>query len=383
MKIVCKILLILKCILVVHTHIIGSASSEVIGGRNPKWFPFYSIGRFAQDTCVGTNKLIGTCTLALQCSDIGGTTTGATACSQANTRQASCCIVTKTCGSSADYNNTYFVNSGYPQTFPGGSRCDIRVTRLGSDVCQLRIDFLEFTLAQPTGDGLCSSDYFGVSGGSSPVPRICGENSGQHVYVDFSGDHPITITVATSSSVSFNRRWHFHLQQIGCDSPSKAPSGCLQYWMDKSGYVSSFNYASAASGSTNSIGVQGSRQIASLSYGACVKAAPGTCSITWSRPTGDAFAFTVTGDVGAIDPAILGTAAVQEQMCTTDYVTIPSAQQNGVDALGGDRFCGLGIDDTTSISRPYVIYTKTNANEMTDIGNRGWYLTYTQNMCPV
>lgn len=48
------------------------------------------------------------------------------------------------------------------------------------------------------------------------------------------------------------------------------------------GFVSSFNYASAASGVSNSIGVQGSRQIANLAYGACVRAAAGTCSITWS-----------------------------------------------------------------------------------------------------
>lgn len=135
------------------------------------------------------------------------------------------------------------------------------------------------------------------------VLRLSNDTStGHHVYVEFSGNNPITITVATSSSFTFNRRWHFHLQQIGCDSTSKglisgiscltqkaswnvipAPSGCLQYWMDSSGWVSSFNYAAAASGAANSIGVQGSRQIAGLSYGACVKAAAGQCSITWSR----------------------------------------------------------------------------------------------------
>lgn len=70
-----------------------------------------------------------------------------------------------------------------------------------------------------------------------------------------------------------------------------APSGCLQYWMDSSGWVSSFNYASGASGVVNSIGVQGSRQIASTSYGACVKAAAGMCSITWSLVSFQIFAF--------------------------------------------------------------------------------------------
>lgn len=131
--------------------------------------------------------------------------------------------VTQTCGSQTSYNNTYFVNSMYPQTFAGGSRCNMQITRSGSDVCQLRVDFLDFSLAQPTGDGACTNDYFTITGGSSPVPRICGENSGHHVYVDFSGNNPITITVATSGSFTFNRRWHFHLQMIGCDSPSK---GC-------------------------------------------------------------------------------------------------------------------------------------------------------------
>lgn len=63
---------------------------------------------------------------------------------------------------------------------------------------------------------------------------------------------------------------------------STAPIGCLQYWMDPAGWVSSFNYASAASGLANLIGVQGSRQIANLQYGACVRPAAGQCGITWS-----------------------------------------------------------------------------------------------------
>jgi len=190
--------------------------------------------------------------------------------------------VVKTCGGFTQTNNTYFVNVNYPATFPGGSRCNLRVTRMGTDVCQLKISFLDMSLAPPTGDGVCSNDYFTVTGGSSTVPRICGENSGQHVYVDFAGDNPVTITVATSGAFAFNRRWHLHVQQIGCDSTSRAPFGCLQYWTDASNTISSFNYDSAGSGQLNAIGVQGSRQIASMAYGACVLAQPGMCSITWA-----------------------------------------------------------------------------------------------------
>lgn len=51
--------------------------------------------------------------------------------------------------------------------------------------------------------------------------------------------------------------------------------------------------------------------------------------------------------------------------------------------MPSDRFCGLGIDPTTSNTRPFVIYSVADGNETPDIGNRGWSLSYVQNMCPV
>lgn len=56
----------------------------------------------------------------------------------------------------------------------------------------------------------------------------------------------------------------------------------------------------------------------------------------------------MTGDVEGVDPAILGTAAVQSQACTTDFVIIPAPTQDGIVTLPSDRFCGLGILPTTS-----------------------------------
>lgn len=56
--------------------------------------------------------------------------------------------MTQSCGTTTNTNNTYFVNSGYPATFGGGSRCNIVVKRSGTDVCQLKISFIDFTLAQ-------------------------------------------------------------------------------------------------------------------------------------------------------------------------------------------------------------------------------------------
>lgn len=126
-----------------------------------------------------------------------------------------------------------------------------------------------------------------------------------------------------------------------------APKGCLQYYLEDSGAVKSLNYATGSNNNLNSIGVEGSRQLASTNYGICVRASGGTCSITWSQASGDPYSFTVTNDVGSVDPSLLGTTAVQSQACTTDFVIIPNPFQNNV-ALPSDRFCGLGLAPTTS-----------------------------------
>lgn len=124
----------------------------------------------------------------------------------------------------------------------------------------------------------------------------------------------------------------------------------MQYHLASSGTVRSFNFGTGANNNLNSIGVEGSRQLANTNYGICVKPDSGMCSITWSPASGDPYAFTVTDDVGSVDPSLLGTTTVQSQTCTTDYVIIPRPNQNGVD-LPSDRFCGLGIGTTTSNKR--------------------------------
>lgn len=127
-----------------------------------------------------------------------------------------------------------------------------------------------------------------------------------------------------------------------------APSGCLQYHLTESGVVRSFNYSPSPNSQANSIGVEGSRQVSNLAYGICFKMIS-SCSITYSVLSSDVYSFTLTGDVGAVDPAILSTSTLQEQTCTTDYIIIPNPSQNGmVLSSGSDRFCGLGLAATTS-----------------------------------
>lgn len=60
-----------------------------------------------------------------------------------------------------------------------------------------------------------------VTGGGSQVPIICGENTGQHIYVDFENDNEIIINIATGSAVSIGRTWNLKISQIGCACPTK------------------------------------------------------------------------------------------------------------------------------------------------------------------
>lgn len=137
-------------------------------------------------------------------------------------------------------------------------------------------------LAQPDGEGNCLTDVLTITGGSSDVPPICGENTGQHVYVNFDDLNPITIRVSTTAGSSVDRMWNLQLSQIPCASQFRAPDGCLQYYLQSSGVISSFNYGFGANPNLNSLGATGSRQIAGQRYGICIQAAPDQCSITYS-----------------------------------------------------------------------------------------------------
>lgn len=97
------------------------------------------------------------------------------------------------------------------------TRCSISV-QPNENVCQLRIDLLDFSLAPPNGDGICSTDVISISGSASNVPALCGENAGQHLIADFSGSDPISIVIKSTATYTFGRHWNIRLSQIACDS---------------------------------------------------------------------------------------------------------------------------------------------------------------------
>lgn len=100
----------------------------------------------------------------------------------------------------------------------------------GENVCQLRIDLLDFSLAPPSGDGICNTDVISITGSATNVPLLCGENAGQHLIVDFAGTNPINIAIKTTSSYTFGRHWNIRVAQINCDSAYRGKlGGCVCY----------------------------------------------------------------------------------------------------------------------------------------------------------
>ncbi|XP_046977174.1 uncharacterized protein LOC124543148 [Vanessa cardui] len=348
-------------------------------------FPFVSIVRFANVDCASTNTMNGTCLARRECNNLNGTITGSCA-----ARRGRCCIVSRSCGTATNVNNTYFTSPGYPAAYAGGQACSIIVNRCNDNICQLRIDLLDMVLAQPNGDGVCATDALTITGGNTIVPILCGDNTGQTLFVDFNGNAAITISVTATLATTFTRRWNIRLTQLGCDCPGLAPNGCLQYYTGITGTITSFNYGTAANTALSASLVTGTRQLANLNYGICIRMEAGYCAIQYAQTANDVFSFTVTGDVEGADNTVLGTpiGAVNGAACTTDFVVIPNPIVVGTNlGAGTDRFCGLGFVPVQSGAKPFVLYVVTDANEGAtattppDIANRGFSLAYTQIAC--
>ncbi|KAJ2954414.1 hypothetical protein O0L34_g2679 [Tuta absoluta] len=348
-------------------------------------FPFVSVVRFANTECASQSSMNGTCLARRECNNLNGTATAMCA-----SRRGRCCVVQRTCGTFTNVNNTYFTSPGYPTAYPGGQACTIVVQRCNNQICQLRVDFLDMVLAQPNGDGVCATDSITITGGNTIVPTLCGDNTGQTLFVDFNANTPITITVTATLATTFGRRWNIRLVQLGCDCPGIAPNGCLQYFTGTMGTIRSFNYGAQANTALSASLVQGTRQIANLNYGICIRMEAGFCTIQYVQSPNDMFSFTVTGDVDGADATVLGTAvgALNDGACVTDFVVIPNPVVTATNlAVGTDRFCGLGFVPVQTGVKPFVLTVVTNGDEGAtattppDVSNRGFSLQYTQVAC--
>lgn len=137
----------------------------------------FSIIRFPNEECFDSSNQSGTCYTAFECKLLGGQPSSPCAAGF-----GSCCIVSRTCHVSTREKVVYFKNPSYPGADSDEKFCDLTVEMNDLNVCQLRLDFLDFQLDPPT-NGACKDDYMEISASGMPpqtVPRLCGLNRNQH-----------------------------------------------------------------------------------------------------------------------------------------------------------------------------------------------------------
>lgn len=149
----------------------------------------FNIIRFPNEECFDSSNQSGTCYTAFECKLIGGQPSSPCAAGF-----GSCCIVSRTCHVTTREKVVYFKNPSYPSADSEERFCDLTITIDDPNVCQIRIDFLDFQLDQPT-NGACNDDYLEISAsGLSPqtVPRLCGLNRNQHCKLNILVVFPLT-----------------------------------------------------------------------------------------------------------------------------------------------------------------------------------------------
>lgn len=163
----------------------GTSSQETFSeqeGRSGQWSlpsrpSLFSIIRFPNEECFDSSNQSGTCYTAFECKLLGGQPSSPCAAGF-----GSCCIVSRTCHVTTREKVVYFKNPSYPSADSDEKFCDLTVEMSDINVCQLRLDFLDFQLDPPT-NGACKDDYMEISASGMPpqtVPRLCGLNRNQH-----------------------------------------------------------------------------------------------------------------------------------------------------------------------------------------------------------
>ncbi|XP_043233667.1 uncharacterized protein LOC122387482 [Amphibalanus amphitrite] len=361
------------------TELPGVSSND----RKAKFLNIFTIVRFANEECRGDNNLNGTCVSPDECRSRGGQEAGKCA-----NGYGVCCTMTGSCGNFTRYNNSYFESTDAGNT----PNCQFTVYRDSSArICQLRLDFDTFRLAQPdNASGQCTTDAFSVSGVVNAVPVICGENSRTHMYIDVDPNSDRTVlqistTQGSTQTTTLARDWKIKIQQIECNSTTRAPSACLQYYTGVSGTIKSFNFDGSEIGP----------HLASQSYSICIRDEALYCSIEY-------IASPVT------NPFRLGqqSSSQKSDQCLNDFLIIAGISQTGVlpqtgqtggttNNQGYDRHCGgtwagtngaQATAPTPAITymKPYVVRVRFDDTEgQGETDNRGFSLNFIQKPCSV
>ncbi|XP_068213607.1 uncharacterized protein [Palaemon carinicauda] len=316
----------------------------------------FSVIRFANGACTSGGE-IGACMTKWECARIGGSVIGTCA-----KGFGTCCYKAITCGGSSSSNCTYLVSPNYPGSYNEARSCSMSITR-GSGICQLRLDFKEFTSSQPDDFGVCNEDRFTVNE-ERKFTFLCGNApTDWHFYLDVNGKSNPTVFNFDTSSVSFDRKFKIKVTMIECSK--KIPGGCGQYYTGASGSFASFNY--------------GGPYLAGLDYGICFRKEKNLCTTTLTTL---GYSFTNCPDlyklpVGASNGNLMLQPSAENLYCQTDVNNPFFATVNKVPS-----------PITTLTNGPLTIWHHTNTDAIPNFFSNancrscaGFYQMYSHNPC--
>jgi len=335
-----------------------------------------SILRYSNTACSGENGDTGTCLSDRDCAGKGGNSINTCA-----NGGLVCCSFKFTCGSTTNQNETIFVNQAYPRGENGTDTCQVTIEKQAG-VCQLRLDFEEFTLAQPDEHGLCTTDSFMVrTTVGERLPILCGENGGQHIYIDMGrgSANPVVLSVVSNGD-RVTRKWKIKINMIPCNNLDMAPSGCLQYFRSPSALVKSFNYAKERIEDK-------ARYLSNLRYTACIRVEENFCAIKWETENEESFSFGAPKNKTVDGQAMVLESASGEWCSTDDFIGIDQGSLDGV-GPGEDRFCGTRLLDSNVIisrSKPFQLKVRSDHDQSLNAASnqRGFSLRYVQLPCVI
>ncbi|XP_033251855.1 uncharacterized protein LOC117190984 [Drosophila miranda] len=338
-----------------------------------------------EDTCITTSGITGTCLSRFKCMRQSGTVNGYCG------TYGVCCESNMQSGSSTRQKRTIIKN---PAALTG-DLSTYTIEAFSVNVQQLRIDFEQFELQQPilTDSMLECQDYFEAGGF-----KMCGLNTGQHIYLPFNvaaGIEQVTLTFAVPTRWT-GTNWRLIVTQLEGPAASTkrrssaassfagstntlqdlrsifashhadyellAPAGCQQYYTDLTGTIRSFNYQAMI----------GSNYMPDLNYNICIKSVASASMIEYAFSK---FSTAMQiGDTEGYDEfcrATVHTTGRQE-----DYLMIPQGILAKNTAYQPTYYCGTNDNLLVYASPPYLMHFSSDEMTLDEAVETGFSLTY-------
>jgi len=312
-----------------------SHQKKTNGKRHERVFSIFNIVNFKNEGCrssstisssTGSQFRNGTCYTQSECNSRAGTAAG----SCASGFGVCCVFLISESGSAVTQNCSYIRNPNFPNTYDSnnGGAVTYTIQKCSNDVCSLRLDFESFTIVG-TGlttevDGPPCMDTFDITTNTNqPIPQICGQNSGQHIYAEIGAAAADTAQLSFQfTGTSTNRIWEIKVTQIPCASNYRQPDGCLQYHTGLTGRFSTFNFLDSSD-----------NHLRSQEYSVCIRQERGYCCVEYS-PCSDTRSFSL-GTTTAI--------AQIDSECSQDWIGISASGANciqGSTNVFHNKYCG-------------------------------------------